>query len=133
MPKTPIKKYALKLTVFSVIITALTVGMQLLFPDYASPALPYIVLFFFLITLFTLYIVLKSNAQPEKSRFISSYLLSRLIKFFSCLLFLFIYVILNKEDMWRFAIAFIIIYFLYSGFEVIALKTENDSPEKKEE
>ena len=133
MPKTPIKKYALKLTVFSVIITALTVGMQLLFPDYASPALPYIVLFFFLVTLFTLYILLKSNAQPEKSRFISSYLLSRLIKFFSCLLFLFIYVILNKEDMWRFAIAFIIIYFLYSGFEVIALKTENDSPEKKEE
>ncbi|MEG2070494.1 MAG: hypothetical protein RR034_03880, partial [Bacteroidales bacterium] len=57
--KIPIKKFSLRLIIFSIVMTALTVAMQLIFPQYASPALPFIVLFFFLISLFTLYIVLR--------------------------------------------------------------------------
>lgn len=131
MKKTvPIKKFSFRVLVFSVIITALTVIFQWLCPKYASPALPFIVLFFFLLTLFTLYIVLRTNRGKASRQFVSGYLLSRMIKVFSCLLFLILYILLNKKDAWRFAIAFLIIYFIYAIYEVIILKKENDDLSK---
>lgn len=127
MKKTvPIKKFSFRVLVFSVIIAALTILFQWLCPKYASPALPFIVLFFFLLTLFTLYIVLRTNRGKESRQFVSGYLLSRIIKVFSCLLFLILYILLNKKDAWQFAIAFLIIYFIYAIYEVIILKKEND-------
>ena len=122
MQKIPIKKYAFRLIVFSALISALTVIIQLIIPNYATPALPFIVLFFFIITLFTLYIVLRSDTRKKKMQFVSSYLLSRIIKLFSCLLFLVIYILCNREDALLFAIAFMIIYFLYAIYEIFALK-----------
>ncbi len=96
MAKIPIKQYAFRLLVFSIIISALTVIMQWQYPQYSTPALPYIVLFFFIITLFTLYIILRNDKHRDEKRFISRYLLSRTVKFMSCLLFLFLYIIFNK-------------------------------------
>jgi hypothetical protein len=55
---------------------------------------------------------------------VSRYLLSRIVKFTSCILFLTIYVLVNKADRWYFAFAFMIIYFAYSVFEVFILKRE---------
>jgi L-asparagine transporter-like permease len=122
MAKIPIKQYAFRLIIFSIIVTALTVIMQWQYPQYSTPALPFIVLFFFIITLFTLYIILRADHRKDDKRFISRYLLSRTVKFMSCLIFVFLYIIFNKEDKWRFAIAFIIIYFLFAIFEIFALK-----------
>ena len=131
MAKIPIKQYAFRLIIFSIIVTALTVLMQWQYPQYSTPALPFIVLFFFIITLFTLYIILRTDHRKDDKRFISRYLLSRTVKFMSCLIFVFLYIIFNKEDKWRFAIAFIIIYFLFAIFEIFALK--GDSKKAKEE
>lgn len=126
MSKTvPIKKFSFRILVFSVIIAGLTVLFQWLCPNYASPALPFIVLFFCIITLFTIYIVLRDDKGKASQKFISNYLLSRIVKLLSCLLFLLLYIVLNKADAVRFAIAFLIIYFLYSIFEVLVLKKEN--------
>ena len=127
MQKISIKKYAFRVVVFSVVIAALTVVFQLVFPQYASPALPFIVLFFFVITLFTLYIVLRSDTQKKQTQFVSSYLLSRIIKLFSCLLFLAVYILCNKQDSLRFAIAFMVIYLLYAIYEIFALKGEKEN------
>ena len=110
--------------VFSAIMAGLTVLFQWLCPDYASPALPFIVHFFCIITLFTIYIVLRDNKGKATKLFVSNYMLSRIIKFFSCLLFLILYVLLNKADAIKFAIAFLIIYFVYSILEVVVLRKE---------
>lgn len=120
------RKFSFRLLIFSIIIAALTVGFQFLLPEYASPALPFIVIFFFLITLFSLYIVLRNDHKKENKAFISGYMVSRIVKFTSCLIFLFLYLFLSEGDAVRFGIAFIIIYFLYSGFEIIILKKETD-------
>ena len=131
MKKVP--KYVFRLIVFSIVITAVVLVLQQVMPvQYVSPALPYIVLFFFVITLFTLYILLREQAKKEAKKFVSSYMLSRIIKFMSCLIFLLVYFIVNKEDRWQFAISFIIIYFLFSGFEVIVMKKENDAITKEQ-
>lgn len=124
MSTIPMSKYAYRLIIFSVIMTAVSIVFQLAVPKYASPALPFIVLFFFLLSMFTLYIVLRETSSTDNKKMISRYLLSRIIKFVSCLLFLVIYVLINKEDRWPFGLAFMVIYFAYSIFEVVALNKE---------
>lgn len=122
--KIPIKKFSFRILVFSAVVAGLTVLFQWLCPNYASPALPFIVLFFCIITLFTIYIVLRDEKGKVQNRFISNYYLSRIIKIFSCLIFLIAYMLLNKPDALRFAIAFLVVYFMYSIFEVVVLKKE---------
>ena len=124
--KIPIRKFSFRIIVFSIIIAGLSLLFQWLFPQYASPALPFIVLFFFVITLLTLYIVLRNNDGQEGKRFVSAYMLSRTVKILSCLLFLFLYMFLNRTDAVKFAIAFMVIYFLYAIFEIVVLKKENE-------
>lgn len=124
--KIPIRKFSFRIIVFSVIIAGLSLLFQWLFPQYATPALPFIVLFFFVITLLTLYIVLRNNDGQEGKRFVSAYMLSRTVKILSCLLFLVLYIFLNQKDAVKFAIAFMVIYFLYAIFEVVVLKKENE-------
>lgn len=124
--KIPIRKFSFRIIVFSVIIAGLSLLFQWFLPQYATPALPFIVLFFFVITLFTLYIVLRNNNGQESKRFVSAYMLSRTIKILSCLLFLFLYMFLNQTDAVKFAIAFMVIYFLYAIFEIVVLKKENE-------
>ena len=132
--KIPIKKFSFRILVFSVIMAGLTVLFQWLCPNYASPALPFIVLFFCIITLFTIFIVLRDDKGKAEKLFVSNYMLSRIIKILSCLIFLVLYMLLNKADAVKFAIAFMIIYFLYSIFEVIVLRKEAaDLTIKKEE
>jgi len=117
--------YVIHLLVVSIVVAALTVLMQNVFPVYSTPTMPFIVLFFFFITLFSLYIVLRDQSQRDSRKFVSGYLLSRVVKFMSCLLFLLIYLIVAKEDRWRFAGAFMVIYFIFSVSEIFILKKEN--------
>ncbi|MCL2167875.1 MAG: hypothetical protein FWH59_01980 [Lentimicrobiaceae bacterium] len=124
MSKIPIRKFAYRLMIFSVIMAVVGVIFQLLLPKFASPAIPFIVIFFFLITLFTLYVVLRKQKEPSGKKFIAGYMISRIVKMISILIFLILYLIFNKEDRWNFAVAFLIIYFAYSIFEVFALKKE---------
>ena len=122
--KIPIRKFSFRIIVFSVIIAALALLFQWLWPNLATPAMPFIVLFFFAMTLFTMYIVLRSDDAQDSRRFVSSYMISRTVKLLSCLLFLLLYMFLNREDALRFAIAFMVIYFLYAIFEIFLLKQE---------
>ncbi len=123
MATVPIKKFSFRILVFSVIMAAISVICQLLLPpQYSSPALPYIVLFFTVLSLFTTYIVMRSDARKEGRKFVSSYLLSRIIKFFSCAIFVSLYLLLNENDRFPFAIGFIVIYFAYAGLEVYVIK-----------
>ena len=122
--KIPIRKFSFRIIVFSVIIAALALLFQWLWPNLATPAMPFIVLFFFAMTLFTMYIVLRSDDAQDNRRFVSSYMISRTVKLLSCLLFLLLYMFLNRDDALRFAIAFMVIYFLYAIFEIFLLKQE---------
>ena len=124
--KIPIRKFSFRIIVFSVIMAGLSLLFLWLCPQWASPALPFIVLFFFLMTLFTMFVVLRNKDGNDGKKFVSSYMISRTVKFLSCLLFLFLYIYLNPKDAIRFAIAFLVIYFLYAIFEVILLKKENE-------
>lgn len=124
--KIPIRKFSFRIIVFSVIVAGLALLFQWLWPHLATPALPFIVLFFFVITLLTMYIVLRGDDGRDGRKFVSSYMLSRTVKLLSCLLFLLLYMFLNRKDSIRFAIAFMVVYFLYAIFEIVLLKKENE-------
>lgn len=124
--KIPIRKFSFLTLVFSVIVAGLALLFQWLAPQYATPVLPFIVLFFFVITLLSLYIVLRNDDGKDGKRFVSSYMLSRTVKLLPCLLFLVLYMFLKPEDALRFGVAFIIIYFLFAIFEIFVLKKENE-------
>jgi L-asparagine transporter-like permease len=124
--KIPIRKFSFRIIAFSVIVAGLAALFQWIWPQLATPALPYIVLFFFAITLLTMYIVLRGDSGRDGKKFVSSYMLSRTVKLLSCLLFLLLYMFLNREDSIKFAIAFMVIYFLYAIFEIVLLKKENE-------
>lgn len=131
--KIPIRKFSFRIIVFSVTIAALSLLFQWLCPQLATPALPFIVLFFFAMTLFTMYVVLRNDDGDNGRKFVSAYMISRTVKILSCLLFLFLYMFLNRQDAVRFAIAFMVIYFLYAIFEVVVLKKENEKTHIKSE
>ncbi len=132
--KIPIKKFSVRLIVFSAVMAVLSVIMQLALPQYSTPAMPFIVLFFFVLSLFTLYIVLRDDIGKNQRRFVSSYMLSRIIKFFSCILFVVLYLLFcPNSDRIPFVVAFLIIYFFYAIFEVVVLKKENESQYSSEE
>jgi hypothetical protein len=124
MSKVPVRKFVFRLIIFSVIMAAVGVLFQWIIPQYASPAIPFIIIYFFFITLFTLYIVLRTPFQVSGKKFIAGYMVSRIVKLFSTFTFLVLYMLLNKEDRWNFAGAFLVIYFAYSVFEIIALKKD---------
>jgi len=124
MNKIPIRKFAFRLIVFSVVMAAAGVLFQWILPKYASPAIPFIVIFFFLLTLFTLYVVLRTEHKSSGKKFIAGYMVSRIVKMLSILTFVLLYLFLIKEGRMNFAGAFLIIYFSYSIFEIVALKKE---------
>jgi len=124
MSKIPIRKFSFQLIGFSVVMALTGVIFQWILPQYASPTIPFIVIFFFIITLFTLYVVLRKPNRVSGKKFVAGYMISRVVKFISMLTFLILYMIFNKEDRIKFAVAFLIIYFAYSVFEIFALKKE---------
>jgi predicted neutral ceramidase superfamily lipid hydrolase len=124
MNKIPIRKFAFRLIIFSVVMAAAGVLFQWILPKYASPAIPFIVIFFFLLTLFTLYVVLRTEHKSSGKKFIAGYMVSRIVKMLSILTFVLLYLFFNMEGRMNFAGAFLIIYFSYSIFEIVALKKE---------
>lgn len=125
MLKLSFKKYFFRLLVFVIILTSLTVGLQMLWPQYAAPSLPFIILFVFLVTLSTHYIVLRGIYNKDQRRVVSNYMLATLIKFMSYLIFILVYILLTHQDKVLFAITFLVIYFLFALFEIFAIKRED--------
>ena len=125
MLKLSLKKYFFRLLVFVIILTSITVALQQWCPQYAAPALPFILLLFFLVTLFTHYIILRGIYNKDQRRMVSNYMLATIIKFMSYLIFILAYLLLAKQDKILFAVTFLIVYFLFAIFEIIAIKRED--------
>ncbi len=124
MLKISFKKYLLRLLFFSIFIAGLSLALLLFFPDYTSSVLPTIILFFFLIMLITHYILLRGIYKKGKN-FVSNYMLATTIKFLAYIIFLLItLLIIAKEERILFIVTFLIIYLLFSIFEIYTVKRE---------
>ena len=116
------KKYIKRLTIYSVIIALISFFVSALTPaTYRTPTLPYLLLFFFIITGLTGFIIL-IFANKKFNKFVNIFMLATAGKL---LLYLFIIIIylffINRKDAIGFISSFFIYYLLFTVFETIQI------------
>lgn len=109
-----------------IIFTAIIIGILSIFyyylpKAYIHPALPFILIFYFTITLVTHYFQLKIKEKKFAS-FTSNFMIITFLKLLILLTVLLIYVFLNQNNALSFIIWYFIFYILYTVFEVIELQ-----------
>ena len=116
------KKYFKRLTIYWVIIALLSFFISALIPvTYRTPTLPYLLLFYFIMTALTGFIIL-IFANKKFSKFVNIFMLATVGKL---LLYLFIIIIylffINRKDAIGFISSFFIYYLLFTIFETIQI------------
>ncbi|MBO4738479.1 MAG: hypothetical protein J5606_02850 [Bacteroidales bacterium] len=135
-------KYLRSMLIFSIVIVITYIILRNFAPDLVSANLPYLIVAFLLISAFTHYIIVKTDVEriefkPDTSlpkdeqmkqltaierKFITRYMLTITIKLLGFLVLLVLYAYFNRADFFKFAINFLVLYFLYSFFEIVYLK-----------
>ncbi|MFO8055450.1 MAG: hypothetical protein R6U19_09860 [Bacteroidales bacterium] len=127
-----IRKFMRQLTLFSLLIIALAVLFRLFAPpEIISPALFYLIAFFYAITA-ALYILLLQGARKKQIKFNNRFMLSTVVKLLGFLIVMLAYVFVYPGDAVNFLVTFLVLYFLYTAFEVVKIVkvTKNLKPEE---
>jgi hypothetical protein len=116
-----LKSFTFKLLVFSFF----TLSLLFLWKQYASDRFQSSLmiplwLFFVITTALIHYILLKADAKDPK-RFVGYFMGITAIKLFGYLTIITVYALLKKEAALGFTMCFLVLYLLYSGFEVVML------------
>jgi predicted neutral ceramidase superfamily lipid hydrolase len=110
-----------RILIFSVILGVIATGLRFMVPlHYITPTLPWLFVFFIVVTMAGYYFILRSS-KTKFIRFINSYLLVTTVKLFLFIGVIFFYLLNNRQDAGAFAISFFILYLCYMIFEVVNL------------
>ena len=112
------KQFLLKSTVLTIIIFILgAILYSTILKSFFLIVLPFTVLFFYLVTNLVHAYLLKI-AGKSGSKFTSYYMAVSFLKMFFYVAIAIVYVILNKEDAKPFFVNFMLLYVVYTSFEV---------------
>lgn len=112
------KQFLIKSTVLTIIVFFLgTVFYTTFLKHYFLSVLPIVVLFFYMVTNLVHAYLLKI-AGKSSSRFTSQYMAVSFIKMFFYLAVAIVYVIFNRESAKPFIANYLLLYFVYTIFEV---------------
>ncbi|MBQ6666624.1 MAG: hypothetical protein IJM65_00755 [Bacteroidales bacterium] len=135
-------KYLKRLFLLTIFILALFVLCSHCWPFLLSPFCIYLIIFFLVVMAGTHAIVLQADAErlsyvseegadaetqrkaimDTEKKFIRRYLIATTVKLMLFLVLLVAYAFTNRDDMLRFGLNFIVLYLIYSIFEVLILK-----------
>jgi len=108
-----------RILIFSVVLGLIVTGIALVSPQrFITPALPWLFVFFIVVTLAGYYFILRS-AKSKFLRFINAYLLVTVVKLFLFIGVIFLYLLNNRQDAAAFGITFFVLYVCYMIFEVV--------------
>ncbi len=118
------KKYQhfiLRLTILSLALGVLVFIMNWLLPaGIISPATPYLIILFYVITAIVHYVLLRITAlNPRK--FVGYFMLATSLKLMNYLIVVVVYVFYVKEGILSFILTFFILYIIYTVFEVATI------------
>ena len=88
--------------------------------ESVTPAMPYLILLSASVTLIFHYIILKAS-EKKFSRFISYFMIATVLKLLLYIIIIFLYVYLNRSDTLPFVVTFLLLYIIFSVFEIINL------------
>jgi len=135
-------KYFRSLLVFSVLIVAAYIALWHFANELVSSNTPYLIMVFLIVTATTHYVITKTDVErleytpkPDidkeaqkrelmniERRFITRYMLVTTVKLLSFIALLGLYAYFNTSDVIRFSLNFLVIYLLYSLFEIIYVR-----------
>jgi len=109
----------------SLIFSFFTLIFLFLWNQYASlrfqTNLSWIVWLFFIISSTLIHLFLVKSSVKEPKKFIVNFMLVTAIKLFGYLTLILVYALIKREAALGFTIFFLVMYLLYSGFEVFTL------------
>ena len=121
------KKSIIYLSAMTLILVFLTVMVSLIFPSlHVTPAFPYILIFYYVVTLFII-LILGKSMQKRIRYFVNTYMIVTFVKLILFSLIVILYLLLNKKDAVPFVVTFFIYYLFYAIFEVVALREMSES------
>lgn len=101
--------------------------------ELVSPAMPYLILLSASVTLIFHYVILKAS-EKKFSKFISYFMIATVLKILLYTIVIFLYVYLNRSDTIPFVVTFLLLYVIYSVFEIInLLQLQNPSSKSSSE
>jgi len=116
-----LKKYIIRLLAFSVIISVLAFAIfQFVLGQYYLPIFPFLITFFVIVSISVHYILLKAS-NFRIAKFSTFFMGSITAKLFLYIIFLIIYVLVDKENAVPFLLTFFVLYFLFTIFETFSL------------
>ncbi len=115
------KRFIIQSTVLTIIVSILgTIVYSTLLQNHYLPVLPFLIVFFYVVTnlvhAYLLRIAVKSG-----SKFNSQYMAISFFKMFFYLILAIIFAFLNRESATVFLVNFLILYAIYTTFEVIQI------------
>ncbi len=130
MKSTVFVRFFKKISLLSVLLFVLAFVMTQYLPvQYITPVLPYIVLFFYLISL-TIYYLLTNSIQKRFNQFLNYFMLATTVKLVLMFVIMVVYVLNFKEDAYAFMVSFFLLYVIYTFIEVVSLLSFNKSLKK---
>jgi hypothetical protein len=111
-------RFLKRISVLSALLGVLSVVLFFALPHGAiSPLTPWLVLFFFAATSGLYYFLLQS-VQQRFAAFINRFMIITVAKMLLYIIIIVMYSFLNTPDMFPFVFAFLILYLIYTVFEV---------------
>jgi len=116
-----------KIPHFNLYVFSFFVALGILAINYFVPHLIYhriwmIVLFFFLLTLASLYII-KKITKKKPDNFLAIYFSAMIGRLFISIIFAAIFILTDRANVFNFAINFLFLYLLFLGFEIYGIMT----------
>jgi hypothetical protein len=118
------------LAVAAIIGIVYAVALNTSLTHYFSPAIPWLLLFFVVISNFVYFLQIKST-QSRTATFVNVALLSTGFKLLFFLIIIVVYSLINRSDAVNFIFAFLILYFIFTPLEVISLRRTQHKPKGK--
>jgi len=113
------KQFILKSTVLTITVFIIgAIAYSTVLKQFYLSILPFTVLFFFIVTNLVHAFLLKL-AGKSSSKFSSRYMATSFLKMFFFLAIAIVYLIFNKESGKMFIANFLLLYLVYTGFEVL--------------
>ena len=116
-----LRSFFLKLCIFSSFTLAILLLWEFYAPDRFQNKLMWPLWMFFLVTTALIHYILVKVAEKNGKLFVGYFMGITAIKLFGYLIILTLYGLLKRESALGFTLIFLVLYLLYSGFEVVML------------
>ncbi len=116
-----LKSFYAKLVLFSIFTLALLFAWKIYGSERFQNSLMWVLWAFFVLSTAFIHFVLVMVSENNPKRFVGYFMGITGIKLFGYLIIITIYALLKREAALGFTLQFLVLYLLYSGFEVVML------------